>query len=57
MRFSLKLALLWTAYLAAALAIVGYEQFDPTIDLHWWSVVPLLLLTALLIVYYAGRVK
>ena len=57
MRFNLKLALLWTAYLAAVLAIVGYGQFDPTIDAHWWSVVPLLLLTALLIVYYAGRAK
>jgi len=57
MRFNLKLALLWTAYLAAALGIVVYEKFDPRNDSHWWSVVPLLLLTALLIVYYAGRAK
>jgi hypothetical protein len=57
MRFNLKLALLWTAYLAAALGIVVYEKFDPRNDSHWWSAVPLLLLTALLIVYYAGRAK
>jgi hypothetical protein len=57
MRFNLKLALLWTAYVAAVLAIVGYGKFDPRIDSHWWSVVPLLLLATLLIVYHTGRAK
>ena len=57
MRFNLKLALLWTAYLAAVLGIVGYDKFDPTIDSHWWSVVPLLLLATFLIVYHTGRAK
>ena len=57
MRFNLKLALLSTAYLAAVLGIVVYEKFDPRNDSHWWSAVPLLLLTTLLIVYYAGRAK
>ncbi len=57
MRFNLKLALLWTAYVAAVLGIAGYGKFDPRIDSHWWSAVPLLCLVTVLIIHQHGRLK
>jgi len=57
MRFNLKLALLWTAYVAAVLGTVGYGKFDPRIDSHWWSAVPLLCLVTVLIIHQHGRAK